>query len=227
MSATNSATARRREAPWYGAANAARTSLRSGGRDSEVAARTNVGVRAHTRSRRTGRSTSRIRAGPGVPSGRCTAVFVNTTPRSWSRCRAAQPSEIGPPQSWATVTVGPDTPRASVSPDRSDTRWASVRGPSSRSEYPIPSWSGATTRHRGGAEANSPRHRYDHVGLPCTQSTVSSGSGTQVSSTCQVCLRPSSSSTATRRDQEGSSPGRSCGGRRAPPVTSRSRHTKR
>ena len=45
--------------------------------------------------------------GAGEPAGWWTAVFMSTMPRSCSRCRCAQPSEIGPPQSWATVTVGP------------------------------------------------------------------------------------------------------------------------
>ena len=111
----------------YGAANAARTRGGSGGRDSAVVARTNVGVRTHTVSRSSGERASRIRAGAAASAGWCTPVFVSTMPRSWARCASAQPSEIGPPQSCATVTTGPSMPSASVRSPRSATRWASVR----------------------------------------------------------------------------------------------------
>ena len=63
----------------------------------------------------------------------------------------AQPSDIGPPQSCATDTTGPSTPSASVTVVRSATRCASVRGPSRRSENPMPSWSTAITRQPAGA----------------------------------------------------------------------------
>ena len=123
---------------------------------------------------------SRMRPGAGEPSGWCTAVFISTTPVSCGTCRSAQPSEIGPPQSWATVTTGPVIPISSVSSHRSSTRVASRRTRPLRSEKPISSWSTAITRTPWGARATRLRNRYDHDGLPWTQSSVSVGSADAV-----------------------------------------------
>ena len=72
-------------------------------------------------------STTRLRAalitvGAEDSGGWCTLVLDSTTPASWLTWRKAQPSEIGPPQSWATVTTGPVSPSAAVSVSRSSTR---------------------------------------------------------------------------------------------------------
>ncbi len=142
----------------YGAASASRTAAGRAGRDSAEVVRTNAGVPTQTVCRRPGVRASRISEGAAAPAGWCTAVLVRTTPRSWSRCASAQPSDTGPPQSWATVTTGPVMPRASVRAPRSSTRWARVRG-AVRSDQPMPSWSTATTRQPAGACARKRRHR--------------------------------------------------------------------
>ena len=159
MSATKSRTARRRTGSAYGLANASRTAFGRAGRESAVVARTNAGVRAQTVSSRGPDRASVIRPGGAVSAGRETPVLVSTMPASSSRCRSAQPSSTGPPQSWATATTGPDTSSASVSRPRSSIRSASVRGRSRRSDQPMPSWSGAMTRQPGGAAARNRRHR--------------------------------------------------------------------
>ncbi len=134
MSATNSLTPSRPATVAYGAANASRTSRGSRGQVSDVVVRTNSGVHRQANRLINGTCTSRIRIGPAEPSGWCTAVLVSTTPRSCSRCAAAQPSEMIPPQSCATVTTGPVMPSASVSRPRSSTRCRRTRGCSRRSE---------------------------------------------------------------------------------------------
>ena len=187
MSATNSSTACRRGADPYGAANAARTAVGSGGRDSAVAARTNTGVVAHTACRSAGVRASRISAGADDPDGWCAAVLASTRAETRSRCRTAQPSDTTPPQSCPATTTGPATSSASSTASRSSTRCASVRG-TPRCENPIPSWSTATTRQPGAAAATNRRHRYDHVGLPWTHTSVPC-SGDPWSSTCHVCPR--------------------------------------
>jgi hypothetical protein len=159
MSATNSSTARLRAALAYGAANADRTSADRAGRDSAPVTRTKVGVAAQTVRRNAAVRARRMSDGTAESAGWCTAVLASTTARNRSRCRSAQPSEIGPPQSCPTDTTGPVTPNASVTVVRSATRWARVRGPSGRSEYPMPSWSTAITRHPAGASVRKRRHR--------------------------------------------------------------------
>jgi len=103
-------------------------------RDSHVVPRTKPGVRP-VRVRSTGRSrASRMSVGAGARGGWWTAVLVRTIPRSCGRWRNAQPSEMGPPQSWATVTTGPSTSIAAVSASRSSMRSARRRTPDVRSE---------------------------------------------------------------------------------------------
>ncbi|SIM98013.1 Uncharacterised protein [Mycobacteroides abscessus subsp. abscessus] len=104
--------------------------------------------------------------GTAASSGWDRAVFVRIRPacsRGWA---AAQPWEISPPQSWATVTTPcspacSSSPRAAVKSPRSATRSARVRLSPVRSEKPISSWSTATTRH-GWAKSAPARTRRRH-----------------------------------------------------------------
>ena len=107
MSATKSPIATRDAASGYGWASPWRTARGSRGRDSAAAPRTKVGVRTQTVSRSGAERASRIRPGAAVPGSCWTAVLNSTIPVSWARWARAQPTEIGPPQSWATVTTGP------------------------------------------------------------------------------------------------------------------------
>ena len=79
----------------------------SGGRDSAAAARTKAGVRTQTRSRSGARpgqpDQRRGRGAPGRGAPRCWPAPVRPAGRG---ARSAQPSEMGPPQSWATGDHG-------------------------------------------------------------------------------------------------------------------------
>ena len=103
---------------------------RQGRRDRRVVARTKVGVADAADVPHAGQvRPAGSAAGRGRAGRLATAVLPSTTPRSRSRWASAQPSEMGPPQSWPTVTTGPVTPSASVSVPRSATRCASGAGP--------------------------------------------------------------------------------------------------
>ncbi|CAB4992696.1 unannotated protein [freshwater metagenome] len=182
MSATKSPIALRRAADRYGAANASATALGifralRDDRLIRVVPRTKMSVQL-VFNRSSGRQrATRMIDGAGDPAGWWTAVLRSTTPRRSSRWRRAHPSEIGPPQSCATVTTGPVMPSSAVSAHRSSTRSARRLGTPVRSEKPISSWSTAITRIDRGAPARSERQRYDQVGFPCTQITVIDGAG--------------------------------------------------
>ena len=96
----------------YGAASASRTSR----------GQRRAGTARRPSGRRAGCVTQAVRRSSGAcgPAGSAAARSRRRAGarRCWSarpraaasRCRSAQPSEIGPPQSWPTVTTGPVTP---------------------------------------------------------------------------------------------------------------------
>ena len=212
MSRTNVPIARRRPVVRYGARYALLIAGSGFGLPRARVPLMKPVVDTATVSRTPLRRTARINDGALAPSGWWTAVFMRTIPASWARCRAAQPIDIGPPQSWATVTTGPSRSRASVRAPRSAIRVRRRRTVPVRSEKPMSSWSTATTRTPGGADARRLLHTYDHVGFPCTHSSVTSGSATPLSRTCQLRPTPSSVGVSTILDHEGSSPSSPCGG---------------
>ena len=122
MSATKAPTAARRSGVAYGAAKAAATSRGIERPLSAEVPRTKMGVWTVLRRSSGDDRASRMIDGDGEPSGWWTAVFSRTIPRSCSRWASAQPREIGPPQSCATVTTGPSMPSAAEAPPRSATR---------------------------------------------------------------------------------------------------------
>ena len=98
----------------YGAASASRTAAGSAGRDSARGG-------ADERRRAPRRWSAAAPRRPGQPDQRrARRRRPAGAPRCWSARRraagrggpSAQPSETGPPQSWATVTTGPVMPRA-------------------------------------------------------------------------------------------------------------------
>ena len=210
---------------------ALRTSSASGGRARECVTRRKVSDVVVPQRCTAGCRASRRAGGMGEPGGWWTAVLVSTTPASCCGCARAQPRLITPPQSWPTVTTGPSSPRAAVRSPRSLIRSARRRNVPVRSEKPISSWSTATTRHGcAGSEpaASRVRHRYDHVGLPCTHSSVPAGarprraSWAPLSSRCQRRRVPGSSAaevdaTSMSRDHSGSTPVQSAVTKRFPP----------
>ena len=144
MSATKSAIACRSPLDAYGARYALLASLPM--RPCAVASvvRRKAEVRRQPRSRSSSWRAKRIGSGT-PPGGIATPVLASRIPSTCSWCSSAQPSAIGPPQSWAATTTGPSTPNASRIRPRSSTRCAYTRGPV-RSESPIETWSTAITR---------------------------------------------------------------------------------
>ena len=119
-----------------------RARRRRRGRPAAAAARSArwwSGRTAASTGRRPGSITGHVRQPDQQRARRTVAAGA---PRCWPARRraaargaaAAQPSEMIPPQSCATVTTGPVMPSAAVSRPRSSTRCASTRGRSSRSE---------------------------------------------------------------------------------------------
>ena len=147
MSATNSATAWRRERLRYGARSAPRCSRPV----IRAVPSTKTGVCSHTTP--TAARAAAMSGGTFTPSGRATAVLVSTSARQSSRADA--PMVTGPPQSWAAITMGPEV-WASQKATSSSMRSASTRGVP-RPEKPIPVWSTATTRQPAGAAASTSR----------------------------------------------------------------------
>ena len=137
----------------YGARNAARTSAageRERGPGSGGAA--DEGRRSHADAVAQQRGSAP--AGSGARAwrrpGPTTPVLVSTMPASRSRMRA-RPSRArsGRPSRARRCTIRPVMPERGDDPVQVVDPSASVRGRSSRSENPIPSWSTATTRQPG------------------------------------------------------------------------------
>ena len=162
MSATKSPTAR---APAGGARTARRTRRRTS-RGSRGPGQRGGGPdergRPHGRRPRSSPARAPAGSGPGprTPAGWCTAVLVSTTPRSWSRCASAQPSEIGAAPVVRDGHHRPgDAERVGQRAEVVDPLRAAARASPSARRSPCPSWSTATTRQPGGAAASSRRHR--------------------------------------------------------------------
>ena len=172
MSATNVPIAARRSVARYGATKPRRTRRVSRGRDRANAPSMKPVVRTVSPRSSARDRARRIRVGTREPARLVTAVLVSTTPAQ------LVPVALRPPQRDRAAPVVGDGDDRSVEVERVgegaevvDPRGQPAQLPV-RSEKPISSWSTAITRHRPARAATRSRHRYDHVGLPCTHSSV-------------------------------------------------------